>query len=132
MLRRPIYRTIALLCILAQVTLGVSSALGLVYCIAQDHSGIELPSNDCCTAHGLAKRTEGTSLQDTCCSDIPLGSGVREAVNVPRLQLAPALLLLPRSRLAGSPTAQLEGRSVLVFESSASSALALSSVILRV
>jgi hypothetical protein len=128
--RRLVATAVALFCVLIQLALGVSSTLGLVFCVGDDHAGIELAAADCCAAHGTDSRPVVAAGADDCCSDIPLFTAVRPLSDVPRWQAAFAELaamaapavVIARAGAAGTlpafavspPPAALSRRSVVL------------------
>ena len=126
------YGAVALVCVLAQLAVG-ASALGLIVCTGRDHAAIELGSDDCCTGGKVAGRTDhAATLTDRCCSDTPLFAAARQVSDVRRSQppSSPVLLALVAPRAAAAAAGERHPASALAF--SASSRLALRSVILRV
>jgi hypothetical protein len=128
---RPTRITVALLCVLAQLALG-ASALGLVVCTGRDHAGIELPSEACCAAHGLATPdAPATALEDACCSDTPLFTAGRRLSDVPRSQAPPSPVLV--AVLAAAPPAvRLDHVRAAERDAPATVRLALRAIVLRV
>jgi hypothetical protein len=78
---------VAVLCVLTQLGLGASTALGLVLCVGADHTAVELPSDDCCANHG-ATPDRATIIEESCCSDVPLVSAWRSLSDVRRVDVA--------------------------------------------
>lgn len=72
------------MCVLTQLALGVSATLGLVFCVGDDHAGIELASEDCCAAHATAEPALPAVVATDCCSDIPLYAAARPLSDVRR------------------------------------------------
>ena len=128
-MRHAIRTTVALFCVLVQLALGASSALGLVLCVGRDHSGIELSSDGCCVAHEMTHHAGAEStLDEGCCSDIPLVSATRQASSGPRSEAAPPLVALP----SPLPDVRIGGRRAADPASPPPARLALSSIVLRV
>ena len=76
-----------MLCVLAQLGLGASSALGLVVCVGRDHAAVESPADHCCSRHGTAE----LAFESSCCDDLPLVSVWRSAVDLRRDETSPTI-----------------------------------------
>jgi hypothetical protein len=130
-MRRSVQALVALLCVLAQGTFALSSAFELVYCVAQDHSGIELVSDDCCADETVGERAPATTLEDGCCSDVPLHVSGREVLSGRRPHHATAPILVLSSPWLPL-TGQIADRLILLAAAPAATPLARRSVVLRV
>jgi hypothetical protein len=86
MKRRRILIAVSVLCVLTQLGLGASSALGLVLCVGTDHAAIELPSDDCCDTHGGMAGRSAATFETSCCSDVPLVSAFRSVSDLRRAE----------------------------------------------
>lgn len=102
-MRRPLANAIAFFCVLVQLALGVSSLLGLVLCVGEDHAAIEIASDDCCAGADEA-------LSDDCCSDIPLYAAAQQVPEVQRA--APAMLAAAAVAPFAGDTGRRVGRAV--------------------
>jgi hypothetical protein len=65
-------KIVVVLTVLAQLTIGVSANFGMVFCVGENHAGIERASDDCCASHGTLGTSPVPTIERDCCSDIPL------------------------------------------------------------
>ncbi len=109
---RKLLTAVSVICVLAQLGLGASSALGLVLCVGADHTAVELPSDDCCAGHGGSAGRSSSTLEASCCDDVPLAAAWRSVSDVRRLDPSLALIAAVASPLPVAATSALALRSV--------------------
>lgn len=131
MMHRRLPGLVAILCVLVQLAVGVSSALGLVLCSGREHSAIESSSGACCAAH-RGDPIAGSWLEDGCCSDTPLAALALPLADTWRAKPMPASGCT--SAVAPVPPAPSHPRtrSLLDREASASARAGLRAVVLRI
>lgn len=116
MKRRSGLILVAVLCVLTQLGLGASSALGLVLCIGADHTAVEMPSDDCCPSHDGTPGRAAT-IETSCCSDVPLVSVWRSLSELRRTDLGgmPAVAAVvagPRPSSSAASVARLDAAPI--------------------